>query len=407
MIRSYLKSFSTVLLLTIGCSFSYAVAPASEDLNGRPSFNCSKASTEVEKSICSSSSVAALDVVLSKVYKKILAAGFDEVRETQRAWLKERDRCLHDETSGWLREPLAKCYSDRIEELQSQYSIDLSDEEYLNVAKLILKTVISENATDGEKFIYISNFKVFAGNLYENLCWYIPEYITFENDYFLSTAYSGSQTCGGSSFPVNGSINYCKASDGKFVKGDVWSCREHSTNVEILISTIDSNLFSEFTPSGSNWVPREFDTNQSSRNKIIPYLYSKQIHILSSPSFFSEGFIRAIDENLATLKKVLGFPEQEIAYLMSGMKCTYELVTSNDNWESIFKSKPPGRWGKAKGYYWYGQQFSGCDTFDKRIENEMYTEKELFILLWQRFYTAKTMDIAISMLDRELSEQAK
>jgi hypothetical protein len=403
--KNLFKSALIALLFAIGSSQSFGISPEPGDLNGQPSFNCSKASTEVEKRICSSSSIAALDVVLSNLYKKILTSGQEEVRISQRTWLKTRSACL-DNDPGWWRDPLAECYSDRIRDLEAEYSSRLSDEEYHEVAERILKRIISQTASDGEKFVFIKNVKLFTENIYDNYCGYNPENIVFENDHFLKTVYGGSVTCNGSSSPVSGSIVYCKTADAHFVEGDVWNCRKNSKNIEVLLQTIKNNSFSAFTPNEADWVPREFHSALKSQSKVILYLYSRNIHILGSPYFFSESFLKVIDENLDRLKGVLGFSEQELAYLMSGMKCTYQAVIATEDWEAVFKSEPPGYWGTPKSHFWYGRQFSGCDSFNKIIENEMYTEKELFILFWQRIYSAKSMELAITILDRELQEVA-
>ena len=62
------------------------------------SFDCKKASTFVENAVCSNKSISKLDDALSQNYRYALASDIGDgprkhLRETQRAWLKERDRC--------------------------------------------------------------------------------------------------------------------------------------------------------------------------------------------------------------------------------------------------------------------------------------------------------------------------
>lgn len=62
------------------------------------SFDCKKASTFVEKAICSNKTLGALDEVLSENYRYMLASDIGDgarkhLRESQRAWIKERNRC--------------------------------------------------------------------------------------------------------------------------------------------------------------------------------------------------------------------------------------------------------------------------------------------------------------------------
>lgn len=61
-----------------------------------PSFDCRKAHSGVEKTICASEKLARLDRQLSQTYKQVLAASpnASEVRQAQRRWLhQERDIC--------------------------------------------------------------------------------------------------------------------------------------------------------------------------------------------------------------------------------------------------------------------------------------------------------------------------
>lgn len=65
---------------------------------GAPSFDCAKASTDVERRICASAELSAADVAMSAAWKeavakKELATG---LREAQRLWLGRRDGCAAD-----------------------------------------------------------------------------------------------------------------------------------------------------------------------------------------------------------------------------------------------------------------------------------------------------------------------
>ncbi len=62
------------------------------------SFDCSKASTYVEKEICNNERLSTLDEILAENYKFMLAANIGEgavkdLRQTQKQWLKQRNRC--------------------------------------------------------------------------------------------------------------------------------------------------------------------------------------------------------------------------------------------------------------------------------------------------------------------------
>lgn len=80
----------------------------------QPSFDCAKAASSVEKSICGSAELAGLDVELVGTYRRVLAASDEEgkgfVKTMQRDWLTKRNQCQSADC-------LAGAYSDQIEQL--------------------------------------------------------------------------------------------------------------------------------------------------------------------------------------------------------------------------------------------------------------------------------------------------
>lgn len=64
------------------------------------SFDCNKASTLVEKEICSDTSLGKLDDALAQNYKHMLAANIGDgarkdLRATQKEWLSVRNKCAN------------------------------------------------------------------------------------------------------------------------------------------------------------------------------------------------------------------------------------------------------------------------------------------------------------------------
>lgn len=57
------------------------------------SFDCGKARTSVEKSICANSSLSQLDDSMASMYKDAVARGGETVRNDQRIWFREREKC--------------------------------------------------------------------------------------------------------------------------------------------------------------------------------------------------------------------------------------------------------------------------------------------------------------------------
>lgn len=85
--------------------------------NPTPSFDCAKASTFAEISICANDELAQLDVRLSKAYKALLSASSDTAaaKAAQRAWVSKREACRSADCIEVL-------YVDRITELSGGVS---------------------------------------------------------------------------------------------------------------------------------------------------------------------------------------------------------------------------------------------------------------------------------------------
>ena len=92
-----------------------------------PSFSCSKASTFIEKAICSNVEIAKLDRKMARVYTQYKSAFFFEKNRTdlenklkkeQRKWIKTRDKC---ESQKAYKVCLTNAYKKRIEIIDSQF----------------------------------------------------------------------------------------------------------------------------------------------------------------------------------------------------------------------------------------------------------------------------------------------
>jgi uncharacterized protein YecT (DUF1311 family) len=93
-----MRQIVVVILLCLGLS-----TPA---LAAGPSFDCAKATTAVEKAICASGDLSALDLQIAEEYNTALSAGHTSVAD-QRTWWAQRDKvCAPENTVGCLRQVL-------------------------------------------------------------------------------------------------------------------------------------------------------------------------------------------------------------------------------------------------------------------------------------------------------------
>jgi uncharacterized protein len=104
-----------LLTLALLCGAAGAVQAAS------PSFNCAKASSDVEQLICNDAELAQLDRSLSTLYQRVLQntpAGEQKMlKAEQRGWVKGRDDC-------WKSDDMRGCvkgeYQYRISQLKDR-----------------------------------------------------------------------------------------------------------------------------------------------------------------------------------------------------------------------------------------------------------------------------------------------
>lgn len=84
------------------------------------SFDCSKASTMVEKNICSNHELSVLDEILNAAYHRTLVTSVNEqdIKRSQQTWLNERNACFDSEC-------LTRVYEERIEWLTKQQRVPM------------------------------------------------------------------------------------------------------------------------------------------------------------------------------------------------------------------------------------------------------------------------------------------
>ena len=93
-------------VLVVSSFIAGAVAFPVTVLAQGPTFNCAKASGEVETLICADGSLAALDRKLDEVYQAASAKAKGKLatrlREDQRGWVKDRNDCWKTKAKTWI-----------------------------------------------------------------------------------------------------------------------------------------------------------------------------------------------------------------------------------------------------------------------------------------------------------------
>lgn len=93
------------------------------------SFDCAKASSKIERMICSSESISALDTRLQNEYTKALAQACEaaELKKFQRLWLKSRDTSVDEKGLSWM-------YEERIKSLATKNAPPIEKYSVINPA---------------------------------------------------------------------------------------------------------------------------------------------------------------------------------------------------------------------------------------------------------------------------------
>ncbi|MBF0118877.1 MAG: DUF1311 domain-containing protein [Desulfobacterales bacterium] len=106
-----MKDDTNTFIDDISATFIIILLSLLNQLAFAASFDCSKASTKVEKLVCDDANLSKLDEELGKAYGEAKKKVFD-LNDEQRAWLKSRNKCIDTEC-------LTNIYRDRINILQN------------------------------------------------------------------------------------------------------------------------------------------------------------------------------------------------------------------------------------------------------------------------------------------------
>jgi uncharacterized protein len=123
-------------------------------------FDCNKASTFVEKAICSDSRLTRMDDQLGRLYKDALAASSNSaaLKTEQKAWLSSRDQCKDSDC-------IMKAYADRISSL-SPKSAAAKSLDFTGTYKAANGGVIVQQTPDGKiKFSISATYRTNVGEV--------------------------------------------------------------------------------------------------------------------------------------------------------------------------------------------------------------------------------------------------
>lgn len=120
--KRFKKNIANILLFGTLFIAPFAVFADEVRTSIKPSFDCSKAVTFIEKTICSNQNIADLDNTMANLYKNALsdAVNSEKIKNDQRDWLKNNRNKCSDAAC------LEREYGNRTEALNNSYKSDES-----------------------------------------------------------------------------------------------------------------------------------------------------------------------------------------------------------------------------------------------------------------------------------------
>ncbi len=109
---------ATIAALASGLMINAGGAYAQPAPAARPSFDCAKSQSAIEKLICGNAGLAALDRETARLFDLAKAAGGDELAASQRAWIDKRNDCA---SSTDKQRCVAESSVQRISQLRERY----------------------------------------------------------------------------------------------------------------------------------------------------------------------------------------------------------------------------------------------------------------------------------------------
>lgn len=115
--RTTLRTPAAIVLIgALWANTAFCGLSAPETSAHAPSADCSKAGTEIEKTICQTETLARLDRQLAEAYAAVRRTAGADIKQQQRSWLKERNACA-EAGSSTISACLEDAYRQRLAEL--------------------------------------------------------------------------------------------------------------------------------------------------------------------------------------------------------------------------------------------------------------------------------------------------
>jgi len=341
-----------------------------------PSFDCEKATTKAELTICSEpyGYVRALDLYLSDVYKLALKQKDpNRMRKSQRAWLNVRDECSSRPLSTiepYANNNFAECYVERINYFINEEKVVLTDDFYEKYRSLIGFKVWKEGATPADRFLYAKNSMAAVEGIVYAGCFTGSEHVLLYDSPVLISGSRGSNHCSGTSFPYRFETTYCEIETG-FTKKSVRDCVGG-----------DLGEYIESVRAKSVKSLKAYPDPLAGRNKsgtLINRALTGQIRYFIVGEMFSETGVKYIEKNFGSIKSAFNLSDSLIAELIDGMKCTLDSIQNNENWEQVLNRA-------YMNNVWYATQFEGCQHLNKPVAYNVlnYSYRDVYVLTWRR-----------------------
>lgn len=356
----------------------------------KPSFNCEKAQTEIEKTICEDKDIALLDMYMSDLYQTILDMGVNsEIRADQINWIKNvRNRsCIQGSKLGEkLNKQLSNCYYDRIRELQGYSAIGK------NFQKKYFEIILSQGEFTDPKSIsdpaekYVA--EIHLQNAFNNMVIdtnNISPKILYWDKKFLILHYYGSSYGGGSSIVYNNRVKLCYSElSKKFIPSSYWSCHDKKSEADAISSTLDA----------VKGIIEKLNVSLDKMDILKSFMSYPQL-AMNDDILYSQKAIDFAKNNTTVIFAVLNMNRDKSIVILSDMDNVYRNIVSSQDWSQKIVAGSYDD-GYNSGYQFISDNFPALPKeYDEKFgEGIVYTYGEFYYRIWKKLHTNRTMDDA-------------
>lgn len=398
---NFVRSMVITVLLMVG---TYAHG---EILKAGPSFKCAKATTSVEKAICSDRALAEADLYMSDIYNLVLRENPDSkptLIAEQKNWRTQiRDHLCVTANFSWTRQnantfdgttPLLKCYQIRIAELRSKTN---PDEIFVNKWMKLLHDRDGDNLDYGASLTQAENVPRTAQNYYNDKTFRVKArffghecegeryFLYYADDKFMRFA-SSKPNCEGLS-PPDTFMNLCLTGTHYEPVSSYWTCHQ-KTSIQAILDEMQRKVSNGILDKIIRGDGRDVTDPES----FIWGLTRVPALVYNDPKLYSPQAMKWAIQNKRLFIPTLTKHKKSLQIIFKQLMLEREWILSHPDWKQQLASmtgSPLGNSDKIEP----APYMSGWSDIGG-LSNTQYSMHDFYVQVWARLYQNGGMEKA-------------